>query len=73
MVTRLRRELKEEKSQAVTQRARYTDWNKELQDRLTSLRNEKKTWTSEAAAMRATEKEARVSRFLERHKAPNQR
>ncbi|KAH9946055.1 uncharacterized protein BXZ73DRAFT_86256 [Epithele typhae] len=47
------------KGQAAAQRARYTDWNKELQDRLTTLRNEKKTWTSEAAAMRAAEKEAK--------------
>lgn len=60
MVTRLRRELKDEKGQAAVQRTRYTDWNKQLQDRLTALRDEKKTWTSEAAAMRAAEKEARV-------------
>ena len=57
---RLRQELKEEKDQAAAQRLRYTDWNKELQDRNVALRAEKKAWTSEAAAMRAAEKEARV-------------
>lgn len=45
----------------MAQRARYTDWNKQLQDRVTVLRDEKKTWTSEAAAMRAAEKEAKVN------------
>ena len=59
-MTRLRQELKEEKDQAATQRIHYTGWNKELQDRITALRAEKKTWTNEAAAMRAAEKEARV-------------
>ncbi|KAI0748197.1 hypothetical protein C8Q80DRAFT_1219448 [Daedaleopsis nitida] len=58
-VTGLRQELKVEKEQAVAQRMRYTDWNKELQERITVLRGEKKTWMSEAAAMRAAEKEAR--------------
>ena len=66
---RLRQELKEEKDQAAVQRIRYTDWNKELQDRITALRAEKKTWTSEAAVMRAAEKEANqliddINRFL---------
>ena len=46
MVTRLRRELKEGKDPAVTQRLRYTDWNKELQDRIAVLRDEKKAWMS---------------------------
>ncbi|KAI1795805.1 hypothetical protein LXA43DRAFT_989612 [Ganoderma leucocontextum] len=59
MVARLRRELKEGKDQAVTQRLRYTDWNKELQDRIAALRDEKKAWTNEAATMRAAEKEAK--------------
>ena len=61
MAARLRRELKEGKDQAVTQRLRYTDWNKELQDRIAVLRDEKKAWMSEAATMRAAEKEAKVS------------
>ncbi|KAI0374969.1 hypothetical protein BV20DRAFT_1033007 [Pilatotrama ljubarskyi] len=59
MVTRLRHELKEAKEQAIVARARYTDWNKELQERIAGLRSEKKTWTSQAAAMRAAEKEAK--------------
>ncbi|KAI0362191.1 hypothetical protein OH77DRAFT_1515479 [Trametes cingulata] len=58
-VTRLRHELKEAKEQAIVARARYTDWNKELQERIAGLRSEKKTWTSQAAAMRAAEKEAK--------------
>ena len=61
MASRLRRELKEGKDQAVTQRLRYTDWNKELQDRIAVLRDEKKAWMSEAATMHAAEKEAKVS------------
>ncbi|KAL1944505.1 hypothetical protein VTO73DRAFT_2935 [Trametes versicolor] len=58
-VDRLRKELKEAKEQAIAARARYTDWNKELQDRVAGLRTEKKAWTAEAAAMRAAEKEAK--------------
>ena len=61
MVARTRRELKGEKDQAVAQRLRYTDWNKELQDRIVALRAEQKNWMSEAASMRAAEKEAKVS------------
>lgn len=61
-VDRLRKELKEAKEQAIAARARYTDWNKELQDRVAGLRTEKKAWTAEAAAMRAAEKEAKVGR-----------
>ncbi|KAI8998572.1 hypothetical protein BD414DRAFT_533409 [Trametes punicea] len=58
-VIRLRQELKEAKEQAIAARTRYTDWNRELQERIAGLRTEKKTWTTEAAAMRAAEKEAK--------------
>ncbi|KAI0780854.1 Hamartin protein-domain-containing protein [Trametes elegans] len=58
-VTRLRQELKEAKEQAIAARTRYTDWNRELQDRIAGLRAEKKAWTNEAAGMRAAEKEAK--------------
>ncbi|CDO69547.1 hypothetical protein BN946_scf184785.g52 [Trametes cinnabarina] len=63
-VTRLRKELKEAKEQAIAARTRYTDWNRELQDRIAGLRMEKKAWITEAAAMRATEKEAKASSIL---------
>ncbi|KAI0665193.1 hypothetical protein C8Q70DRAFT_942766 [Cubamyces menziesii] len=58
-VIRLRQELEKAKEQALAARTRYTDWNRELQDRISGLRTEKKTWTTEAAAMRAAEKEAK--------------
>ena len=58
---RLQKDLKDEKEQASTQRKAYTGWNKELQDRIVALRAEQKNWTSEAASMRAAEKEAKVS------------
>ncbi|KAI0670310.1 hypothetical protein C8Q78DRAFT_1191212 [Trametes maxima] len=58
-VIRLRQDIKEAKKQAIAARTRYTDWNQKLQDRIAVLRAEKTTWMSEAAAMRAAEKEAR--------------
>ncbi|KAI0636896.1 hypothetical protein C8Q77DRAFT_1215790 [Trametes polyzona] len=58
-VTRLRHELKEAKKQAIVARKRYTDWNKELQDKMIELRKEKQTRDAEAAAMSAAEKEAK--------------
>ena len=42
----------------------YADWNIELQQKLKELREEKKSWTLEAAALRSHEKEMQV-RFLE--------
>jgi len=41
----------------------YADWNIELQQKLKELREEKKSWTLEAAALRSHEKEMQV-RFL---------
>ncbi|KAI0647121.1 hypothetical protein C8Q79DRAFT_1000140 [Trametes meyenii] len=58
-VIRLRQDIKEAKKQAIAARTRYTDWNQKLQDRIAALRAEKSTWMSEAAAMRAAEKEAK--------------
>ena len=38
----------------------YADWNKKLQDKIRDFRNEKTAWLSEAAALRAADKEAKV-------------
>ncbi|KAI0831375.1 hypothetical protein BC628DRAFT_1311767 [Trametes gibbosa] len=58
-VTSLRDELKQAKEEAMRARARYLDWNGQLQERMVKLSAEKKTWTREAAAMRAAEQEAK--------------
>lgn len=67
-VTGLRQQVKTEKQQAAAQRMLYTNWNQELNERIAVLRGEKKTWTTEAAAMRAAEKEAKAS-ILERYRS----
>lgn len=56
----MQRELKEHKEQASKIKNEYVDYNRKLQDKLAELRNEKKTWMVEAAAMRAADKEAKV-------------
>ncbi|KAH9856954.1 hypothetical protein C2E23DRAFT_806091 [Lenzites betulinus] len=58
-VASLRDELKQTKDEAMRARARYLDWNGQLQDRMVKLGTEKKAWTREAAAMRAAEQEAK--------------
>ncbi|KAL6300529.1 Hamartin protein-domain-containing protein [Sparassis latifolia] len=58
-VYRLQRELKEHKEQASSVKNQYADWNRKLQDKVMEFRNEKKSWMSEAAAMRAADREAK--------------
>jgi hypothetical protein len=57
----LERELREHKEQASSAKNKYADWNIELQKKLRSFREEKKSWISEAATLRTAEKEAQVS------------
>ena len=60
-VVRLEGELQEHKRQASNAKNKYADWNAELQKKLKELREEKKNWQSEAAALRTAEKEGQVS------------
>lgn len=59
-VVRLEAELKEHKAQASSAKNKYADWNTELQSKLRELREEKKAWISEAAALRTAENQAKV-------------
>jgi hypothetical protein len=59
-VVELERELKENKEQSSSAKSKYSDWNTELVQKLRDLREEKKSWTTEAAALRSTEKEVQV-------------
>jgi hypothetical protein len=59
-VSSLERELREHKDQASSTKTKYADWNTELTQRLRVLRDEKKAWITEAAALRTSEKETQV-------------
>lgn len=59
-VKALEDELREHKQQASSAKNKYADWNTELQKKLKELREEKKSWISEAATLRGAEKEAKV-------------
>ncbi|KAJ3568873.1 hypothetical protein NP233_g5417 [Leucocoprinus birnbaumii] len=59
-VIALETELRESKQQATSAKNKYADWNTELQQKLRELREEKKTWVSEAATLRSAEKEAKA-------------
>ena len=59
-VYRLQKDLKEQKEQGLSVKNQYADWNKKLQDKIRDFRNEKTAWLSEAAALRAADKEAKV-------------
>jgi hypothetical protein len=48
------------KEQASSAKNKYADWNTELQSKLREFREEKKSWITEAAALRSAEKEAQV-------------
>lgn len=56
----LEAELREHKNQALSAKNKYADWNAELQKKLKEFRDEKKSWISEAAALRSAEKESQV-------------
>jgi hypothetical protein len=63
-VKALEDELRQHKQQASSARNKYAEWNAELQKKLKELRDEKKTWMSESATLRGSEKEAKVLPFL---------
>jgi hypothetical protein len=52
--------LLDHKVQASSAKHSYADWNTELQSKLREFREEKKSWITEAAALRTAEKEAQV-------------
>jgi len=56
----LESELREHKEQASSAKYKYAEWNTELQGKLRELRDEKKKWTMEAAALRTEAKEAKA-------------
>ena len=51
------------KEQASSAKNKYADWNTELQSKLREFREEKKSWITEAAALRSAEKEAQVCEY----------
>jgi len=51
------------KEQASSAKNKYADWNTELQSKLREFREEKKSWITEAAALRSAEKEAQVCKY----------
>lgn len=59
-VINLEAELREHKQQASSAKNRYADWNTELQKKLRELKEEKKAWIFEAAALRSAAKEAQA-------------
>lgn len=59
-VFRLQKEVKEQKEQALKVKNQYADWNRKLQDKIKEFRNDKVSWQTEAAAMRAAHKETQV-------------
>ncbi|KAJ3531685.1 hypothetical protein NM688_g7540 [Phlebia brevispora] len=60
-VYRLQKDLKEQKEQALSVKNQYADWNKKLQDKIRDFRTERSNWLSEAAAIRAADKEAKAT------------
>jgi hypothetical protein len=67
----LQRKLKEHTENSEMTKKKYADWNAELSRKLQDLREQKRNWVSETAALRLAEKELRVCTFLirdiERH------
>ncbi|KAI0064641.1 hypothetical protein BV25DRAFT_1869288 [Artomyces pyxidatus] len=59
-VAELRRHLREHTEQTALTKKKYADWNTELQRKLEVLREQKRSWTSETAALRLAEKEVRA-------------
>ena len=59
-VARLQKEHKDHKEQASSMKNNYVQWNAELQAKLKDFREQKKTWTIDAAAAQASDAERRV-------------
>ena len=60
----LQRKLKEHTENSEMTKKKYADWNAELSRKLQDLREQKRNWVSETAALRLAEKELRVCTFL---------
>jgi hypothetical protein len=58
------RKLKEHTEHSEMTKKKYADWNAELSRKLQDLREQKRNWVSETAALRLTEKELRVRLLL---------
>ncbi|KIM49478.1 hypothetical protein M413DRAFT_109137 [Hebeloma cylindrosporum] len=59
-VLSLESQLQEHKQQASNAKNKYADWNTELLKKLKELREEKKSWFLEAAALRTAQKETQA-------------
>ncbi|KAJ7489834.1 hypothetical protein B0H11DRAFT_1859820 [Mycena galericulata] len=59
-VAALEAELRTHKESASSTKERYADWNTELQKKLQDFREQKKSWITEAAALRTADKEAKA-------------
>ncbi len=59
----LQRKLKEHTEHSDMTKKKYADWNAELSRKLQDLRDQKRNWGSETAALRLAEKELRVCSF----------
>ncbi|KAJ6496556.1 hypothetical protein C8R47DRAFT_1114575 [Mycena vitilis] len=59
-VAALEAELRTHKASASSTKERYADWNTELQKKLQDFRDQKKSWITEAAALRTADKEAKA-------------
>lgn len=63
-INSLQRKLKEHTEHSEMTKKKYADWNAELSRKLQDLREKKRNWESETAALRLTEMELRVRSLL---------
>lgn len=59
-ISSLQRKLKEHTEHSEMTKKKYADWNTELSRKLQDLREQKRNWVSETAALRLAENELRV-------------
>jgi hypothetical protein len=64
-VIELENELKENKQQASSVKHKFAEYNEELHKKLSSLREQKKSWITEAVTLREKEKEAHVYFYVD--------
>ncbi|KAH9048166.1 hypothetical protein EDB84DRAFT_1458760 [Lactarius hengduanensis] len=60
LIGSLQRKLREHSEQTEMTKKKYADWNAELSRKLQDLREQKRNWVSETAALRLAEKELRA-------------
>ena len=56
----MQRELKDHKEQAFSMKNKYAQWNAELQAKLKDVREQKKNWNIEIAALQASDAQHKV-------------